>query len=122
MRRLVDLGYIAGMAPFPYMLLSKNLKLSSIRKQSVINPVEILESDSSNFFIHYSDIQEISIRKGTESIVRNMFGTMITTNFLTIKTSSKRYHHYVIPVNKNGTFEEIYYWLSAVLPVKVSIH
>ena len=32
MRKFVDMGYIAGMAPFPYMLLSKNLKLSDLRK------------------------------------------------------------------------------------------
>jgi hypothetical protein len=48
-----------------------------------------------------------------------MLGTMITTNFLTIKTETKTYS-YVLPANKNGTFEEIYYWLSTVLPVKVS--
>ena len=36
MRKFVDMGYIAGMAPFPYMVLSKNLKLSDLRKGSVI--------------------------------------------------------------------------------------
>jgi hypothetical protein len=119
-RKFVDVGYIAGMAPFPYMLVSKkNLKLSDLRNRSVtINPEDTVERDSSNFFILYSDIQEVIIRKGIDTVVTNMLGSMITTNFLTIKTSSKRYD-YRLPVRKNGTFEEIYYWLSAVIPVKV---
>ena len=119
LRKFLDLGYVAGMAPLPYMIFSKKLKSSNIRKQALINPATILDNNSSNFFISYSDIQEIVIRKGTENIVRNMLGTMITRNFLTIKTASKTYN-YVLPANKNGTFEEIYYWLSIVLPVKVS--
>jgi hypothetical protein len=119
MRKFLDLGYIAGMAPFPYMVLSKNLKLSNVRKQSVIDPTDILGNHSSNFFISYSDIEGVVFRKGTESIVRNMVGTMVTTNFLSVKTSSRTYE-YALPVNKNGTFEEIHYWLSVVLPVKIS--
>src|SRR5919202_1306848 len=93
-RKVVDLGYIAGMAPFPYMLVSKQeLKLSDLndlkKRPIIINPESILKKDSSsNFFIPYSEIQEIVIRKGVESVVRNMLGSMITTNFLTIKTLS----------------------------------
>jgi hypothetical protein len=120
-RKFVDVGYIAGMAPFPYMLVSKkNLKLSDLRKGSVIiNPEDSLGKDSSDFFIPYSDIQEVIIRKGVESVVTNMLGSMITTNSLTINASSKRRYDYRLPVNKNGTFEQIHYWLSVVLPVKV---
>jgi hypothetical protein len=118
MRKFVDVGYTAGMAPFSYMLLSKNLKLSDLRKGSVINPEDILGKDRSNFFIPYSEIQEVIIRKGLESIVTNMLGSIITRNFLTVKTSSKKYD-YGLPVNKNGTFEQIHYWLGVVMPVKV---
>jgi hypothetical protein len=118
MRKFVDMGYIAGMAPFPYMLLSKNLKLSDLRKGSVINPEDTLGKDSSNFFIPYSQIQEVIIRKGLESIVTNMLGSIITRNFLTVKTSSKKYD-YGLPVNKNGAFEQIHYWLGVIMPVKV---
>jgi hypothetical protein len=39
--------------------------------------------------------------------------------FLSVKTSNKKYE-YALPVNKNGSFEEIHYWLSVVLPVKIS--
>ena len=119
MRKFVDVGYIAGMAPFSYMLLSKNLKLSDLRKTSVINPEDILGKDSSNFFIPYSEIQEVIIRKGLESIVTNMLGSIITRNFLTVKTSSKKKYDYGLPVNKNGTFEQIHYWLGVIMPVKV---
>lgn len=118
MRKFVDVGYTAGMAPFSYMLLSKNLKLSDLRKGSVINPEDILGKDRSNFFIPYSEIQEVIIRKGLESIVTNMLGSIITRNFLTVKTSSKKYD-YGLPVNKNGTFEQIHYWLGVIMPVKV---
>jgi hypothetical protein len=119
-RRFVDVGYIAGMAPFPYMLVSKqNLKLSDLKKGPIIkDPKSNLESSSSNFFIPYSEIQEIIIRKGVDSVVTNMLGSMITTNFLTINTSSV-IHEYRLPVSKNGTFEQIHYWLSAVVPARV---
>ncbi|MFL6339454.1 MAG: hypothetical protein ACJ718_10200 [Nitrososphaeraceae archaeon] len=124
-RKFVDVGYIAGMAPFPYMLVSKQkLELSDLKKGSaiMINPEDSLEKDSSsNFFIPYSEIREVIIRKGVESVVTNMLGSMITANFLTIKTSSKTYD-YRLPVSKNGTFEQIHYWLSVVVPAKVFAH
>ena len=117
-RKFIDVGYIAGMAPFPYMVLSKNVKLSNIRKQSEINVEGILKNDSSNYFIWYSDMQEFLLRKGTETTVRNMVGITIMKNFLTVKTSSRTYN-FTLPVNKNGKFEQIHHWLSVVLPVKV---
>jgi hypothetical protein len=124
-RKFVDVGYIAGMAPFPYMLVSKQkLELSDLKKGSaiIINPEDSLEKDSSsNFFIPYSEIREVIIRKGVESVVTNMLGSMITANFLTIKTSRKTYD-YRLPVSKNGTFEQIHYWLSVVVPAKVFAH
>ena len=120
-RKFVDVGYIAGMAPFPYMLVSKQkLKPSDLKKRLIdINPENNLKEDRpSNFFIPYSEIQEIIIRKGVESVVTNMLGNMITTNFLTINTSSNTYD-YRLPVSKNGTFEQIHYWLSVVVPANV---
>src|ERR671931_2536224 len=36
-RKFADVGYIAGMAPFPYMLVSKqNLNLSDLKKRPII--------------------------------------------------------------------------------------
>jgi hypothetical protein len=48
-----------------------------------------------------------------------MLGTTIKTNFLTVRTSGKTYN-FAIPVRKNGTFEEIHFWLSVVLPLNIS--
>jgi len=121
-RKFADLGYIAGMAPFPYKLTSKKwnvLNLSDIRKKSLITPEDVLTRNSSNFYIWYSDIEEFVVRKGIETIVRNMLGTMTKANFLTVKESHKTYN-FKLPVNKNGTFDEIHYWLSVILPVNVS--
>ncbi len=120
-RKFADLGYIAGMAPFPYRLTSKNwnvLNVSDIRKQALITPEDVLNGHYSNFYIWYSDIEEFVVRKGVETIVRNMLGTMIKANYLTVKESHKTYN-FKLPVNKNGTFDEIHYWLSVVLPVNV---
>jgi hypothetical protein len=50
-----------------------------------------------------------------------MLGTMITTTFLSVKASSKTYE-YALPANKNGTFEEIDYWLGITLPIQLSAH
>jgi hypothetical protein len=120
-RKFVDVGYIAGMAPFPYMLASnQKLKPADLKKRLIIiNPEHNLKGHiSSNFFIPYSEIQEIIIRKGVQTLVTNMLGSMITTNFLTINTASDSYD-YLLPVRKNGTFEQIHYWLSAVVPANV---
>src|SRR5919205_2601997 len=73
-RKFVDVGYIAGMAPFPYMLVSKqNLNLSDLKKRPIIIDAEsnLKKGNSSSFFIPYSEIQEIIIRKGVESVVTN---------------------------------------------------
>jgi hypothetical protein len=95
------------------------LNQSDTKKQALINPEDVLARDSSNFYIWYSSIEEFVVRKGVETIVRNMLGTMIKANFLTVKTSNKTYN-FAIPVRKNGTFDEIHFWLSVVLPLNLS--
>src|ERR671939_1583409 len=58
-RKFVDVGYIAGMAPFPYMLVSKQKpKPSDLKKRPIIIDPEsnLKESSSSNFFIPYSEV------------------------------------------------------------------
>jgi hypothetical protein len=120
-RKFVDLGYIAGMAPFPYMLVSKqNLYVSDLKRHPIIIDAEsnLKKCNLSSFFIPYSELKEIIIRKGVDTVVTNMLGSMITTNFLTINTLTNIYD-YRLPVSKNGTFEEIHYWLSAIVPAKV---
>ena len=119
LNKFVDLGYVAGLAPIPYMILSKKIKHSYVKKQYNDPPEDIIKRDRSNHYIPYSDIQQFIIRKGIETTVTNMVGTMIMKNFLTIKTVNKTYD-FTLPVNKNGKFEQIHFWLSVVLPVNVT--
>lgn len=119
LKKFVDMGYVAGMAPFPYMVLSKKIKRFDVKKQYRNSPAEIIKKDRSNYYIWYSDIQEFIIRKGIETTVTNMVGTMIMKNFITIKTVNKTYD-FTLPVNKNGKFEQIHFWLSVVLPFNVT--
>ena len=118
LKKFVDMGYVAGIAPFPYMILSKKIKPSDVMKQYRNPPADIIKRDRSNYYIWYSDIQEFIIRKGIETTVTNMVGTMIMKNFLTIKTGNKTYD-FTLPVNKNGKFEQIHFWLSVVFPFNV---
>lgn len=119
LKKFVDMGYVAGIAPFPYMVLSKKTKPSDVMKQYRNPPADIIKRDKSNYYIWYSDIHEFIIRKGIETTVTNMVGTMIMKNFLTIKTVNKIYD-FTLPVNKNGKFEQMHFWLSVVLPFNVS--
>ena len=119
LKKFVDMGYVAGIAPFPYMVLSKKIKPSDVMKQYRTPPADIIKRDRSNYYIWYSDIHEFIIRKGIETTVTNMVGTMIMKNFLTIKTVNKIYD-FTLPVNKNGKFEQMHFWLSVVLPFNVS--
>lgn len=119
-RKFADLGYIAGVAPYPYRLTTKNWNNPSpkgIRKQAMITPKD-LTSNSENIHIWYSQIEDFELRKGVETTIRNMLGTMIKANFVTVKTSSKIYN-FVIPVNKNGNFNEVRFWLNIVLPFNI---
>ena len=119
LKKFVDMGYVAGIAPFPYMVLSKKLKRFDVKKQCRNSLTDIINRDKSSYYLWYSDIQEFIIRKGIETTVTNMVGTMIMKNFITIKTVNKTYD-FTLPVNKNGKFEQIHFWLSVVLPFNVT--
>ena len=112
--KFADLGYVAGLAPYPYLVLLKDSKSSKIKAQATSNPDELLKKDG--FYIWYSDIAEFVLRKGTETLVANMFGRAIVSNFLHIKTLSGDKYDFTLPVNKNGTYEQIRYWISVILP------
>jgi hypothetical protein len=117
-RKFLDLGYVAGMAPYPYLILSKKIKNSDIMKKSASIDVNSILQRPQNFFVWYDDIKLLEIRKGTETIVHNMMGSMIQTNFLTLTTSEKAYD-FKLPTKKDGHFDRIFFWLGSVIPVKV---
>jgi hypothetical protein len=119
-RKFLDTGFVAGMAPFTYIVLSKDLKISNIRKQSILRPDEILKSDSANYSMFYSEIRNFFLRKGVETTITNMLGTAIKSNFVTIRTINNKVFSFRLPVSKNGSFEKIRYWLSVVMPIKIS--
>jgi hypothetical protein len=120
-RKLVDPGFIAGMAPLPYTLTSSKLKLSDVSKKTLAQTAGIVEQkkDILTKYILYTNIVEISLKPGLDTRVTNMMGSTLRQNFLTIKTADHSYR-YSLPVGKNGTYDKIYFWLSAILPVDVS--
>ncbi len=113
--KFADLGYVAGLAPYPYLVLLKDSNPSKIRSQATTSPEQLLKKQQS-FYIWYSDIAEFVLRKGTETLVTNMFGRAIVSNFLSIKKSSGEDYNFTLPVNKNGTYEHIRFWIGVVLP------
>ncbi len=113
--KFADLGYVAGLAPYPYLVLVKEPNPSKIRSQAASSPEDLLKR-SGGFSIWYSEIAEFVLRKGLETMVTNMFGRAIVSNFLHIKTSSGKEYNFTLPVNKNGNYEQIRYWVGVVLP------
>ena len=113
--KFADLGYVAGLAPYPYLVLLKDSNSSNIRSQAASSPQELLRRQQS-FYIWYSDISEFVLRRGIETMVTNMFGRAIVSNFLHIKTSSGKEHDFTLPVNKNGSYEQLRFWIGVLLP------
>ena len=101
MTKFADLGYVAGLAPYPYLVLLKDSNPSKIRSQATTSPGSSFE-ETTELLIWYSDIAEFVLRKGTETLVTNMFGRAIVSNFLSIKKSSGEGYKFTLPVNKNG--------------------
>ena len=119
-RKFIDTGFIAGMAPFPYRVLAKGQKSPDFKKRTLLNPSEILSKDNSNFYILYSDVREVSMRRGIETTITNMLGTAISANFLTIKPTNDKEYAFRLPVGKNGSYEKMHYWLNKILPIEIS--
>ncbi|HXG06207.1 MAG TPA: hypothetical protein VNI77_02650 [Nitrososphaera sp.] len=114
--KFADVGYVAGLAPYPYLLLLKDSDPSKIRKQARLAPSELVKNENHVDSIWYCEIEEIILRKGIETAVANMFGRAIVANFLSIKHSKGRKCDFKLPVNKNGTYEQVYFWVNVVLP------
>ena len=119
-RKFIDTGFIAGMAPSPYRVLAKGQKNPDFKKRMHLIPSEILSKDNSNFYILYSEVREVSVRRGIETTISNMLGTAISANFLTIKATNDKEYAFRLPVGKNGSFEKMYYWLNKILPIEIS--
>jgi len=117
-KKFADFGYTAGLAPYPYLILDK--KKVNYKKIKTVVDSSSLYDESSSFVIMYNEINEFVLRKGIDSIVTNMIGRAISSNYIKIKTNDNAFD-FTIPVNKNGKFEDIRIWLKAALPFQMLI-
>ena len=118
--RIFELGFVAGLGPFPYMILSKKKQQSKIKDSAKLKIEKILQDENLEFTISYIDVQKIVIKRGSNSIVRNMLGSFITKNYLTILTKTNNKYEYVLSIKKNGDFSKMFYWMKSILPVEIS--
>lgn len=118
-KKFLDVGYVAGMGPFPYIILSEKKHTSKIKDSAKVDVRKIMNKSDLEYSLDYDLVNQVIVRQGSSSVVRNMFGSFIAKNYLTIITDKKRYE-YILPAKKNGDFYRMTHWLQ-VLPVKVSV-
>jgi len=119
--RIFELGFVAGLGPFPYMILSKKKQQSKIKDSAKLKIEKILQDENLEFTISYIDVQKIVIKRGSNSVVRNMFGSFITKNYLTIFTKANNKYEYVLSIKKNGEFNKMFYWMKSIIPVEITL-
>ncbi|HZA63857.1 MAG TPA: hypothetical protein VE573_13365 [Nitrososphaeraceae archaeon] len=117
--RIFDMGFVAGLGPFPYMIMSEKKQNSKIKDSAKLQIEKILQDPNLERTITYNDISKIIIKKGTNSLIHNMFGSFITKYYLTIFTSNNKYE-YILPMKKNGDFDKMSYWMKTLLPIQIS--
>jgi hypothetical protein len=120
LKSIFDIGYIAGLGPYLYYLVSDKIKnLEDIKlKNSFIQNVAFNSSSINEYYIEYNDINKIVFYNGVETRITNMLGSAVSDNFLNIYTNEK-YYNFIIPVKKNGDYEKIFYWLRLSLPISI---
>jgi len=118
-KKFGDYGYTAGLAPYPYLILDKKRKIADIKVKTNIDSSYIY-GENSSFFIMYNEIKEFVLKKGIDSMVMNMMGRAIVSNYIKIKTNDNTFD-FTMPVNKNGKFEDVRRWLETVLPFEILI-
>jgi len=118
--RIFEMGFVAGLGPFPYMILAKKKQQSKIKDSAKLKIEKILQDENLEFIISYIDVQKIVIKRGSNSIVRNMLGSFITKNYLTIFTKTNNKYEYFLSIKKNGDFSKMFYWMKSILPVEIS--
>ncbi len=120
LRNFIDTGYIAGLGPYLYYIISDNVEFKDIKIKDSYIPLNS-NSDGSlhQEVINYSDVEEFVFNKGVKTLVTNMFGSAIRENFLKIRTKNNNSYVFSVLVNKNGEYEKIFYWLKLCLPLDV---
>ena len=110
---------MAGLGPFPYMIMSEKKQQSKIKDSAKLQIEKILQDPNLERTITYNDISRIIIKKGSNSLIHKMFGSFITKYYLTIFTTNNKYE-YILPMKKNGDFDKMSYWMKALLPIPIS--
>ena len=117
--RIFDMGFVAGLGPFPYMILSQKKQQSKIKDSAKLQIEKILHDPNLECTITYNGISKIIMKKGSNSLVHNMFGSFISKYYLTIFTTNNKYE-YILPMKKNGDFDKMSYWMKTLLPIQIS--
>ena len=117
--RIFDMGFVAGLRPLPYMIMSEKKQNSKIKDSAKLQIEKILQDPNLERTITYNDISRIIIKKGSNSLIHNMFGSFITKYYLTIFTTNNKYE-YILPMKKNGDFDKMSYWMKSLLPIQIS--
>ena len=127
LRKMTDPGFVAGIGPYLYYVLSEKIKFSDIKiKDSFISKEHSSvaagagAADTSNeVSIKYPDVKKMVFYPDTRTLISNMLGTAINENVLVIHTMKEKYE-FRLPTGKNGHYDKTYYWLKMCLPVKIS--
>ena len=118
MRKLTDPGFVAGLGPYLYYVLSKKIEYSDIKKKdSFVSKDGTHPNDEPS--ILYKNIIKFVFYPDTKTLVSNMLGTAIKENVLIIHTNEEKYE-FILPTGKNGNYDKTLYWLKMCLPVKIS--
>jgi len=79
------------MGPFPYIILSEKKQLSKIKDSANLDVRKIMNSSDLKYSSDYDLVGKFILSQGSNSVVRNMFGSFITKKYLDIVTQQKRY-------------------------------
>jgi len=123
LRKLTDPGFVAGIGPYLYYILSEKIEYSDIKiKDSFISKEQdsaAAAEDMPQVSIKYQDIKKMVFYPDTKTLVSNMLGTAVKENILIIHTGKEKYE-FKLPTGKNGPYNKTLYWLKTCLPVKIS--
>jgi len=118
-RKLTDPGFVAGLGPYLYYILSKKIEYSDIKKKDSFVSKDDLHPSSDQTSILYKNITKFVFYPDVKTLISNMLGTAINENVLIIHTNEEKYE-FIIPTGKNGNYDKTRYWLKTCLPVKIS--
>jgi hypothetical protein len=128
LRKLTDPGFVAGIGPYLYYVLSEKIKYSDIKikdsfisKENDSTPAALAPAAemSNEVSIKYQDIKKMAFYSDNRTLISNMLGTAINENVLVIHTMKEKYE-FRLPTGKNGPYDKTFYWLKMCLPVKIS--